>query len=82
MRAAFTAFVARFRPAVAALAVAVCALGALASAQQFGFGQRFRLPEGPAVPPHYPPKEFEDGTFMICKWKYTSVRSGSATLPC
>jgi hypothetical protein len=48
------------------------ATGAGAAAQ---FGQRFRLPEGPAVPPRYAPKNFEDGTFMICKLQYTSVRS-------
>ncbi len=74
MRTAATSALARIRPAVAIVAVALCAIGALASAQQFGFGQRFRLPEGPAVPPRYPPKDFEDGTFMICKWQYTSVR--------
>jgi hypothetical protein len=38
------------------------------------FGQRFRLPEGPSVAPRYPPQDFEDGTFMICKMQYTSVR--------
>ena len=41
---------------------------------QRGFG-RFRLPEGAgAYPPRYPPKGFEDGSFMICKLQYTSVR--------
>jgi hypothetical protein len=40
-----------------------------------GFGQPFRgrLPEGRAVPPRYPPKDFEDGSFLICKLQYTSV---------
>ena len=37
-------------------------------------GQRFRLPEGPGVPPRYPPKDFEDGSFMICKLQYERVR--------
>jgi hypothetical protein len=41
-------------------------------AQQFA--QRFRLPEGPSVPARYPPEQFEDGSFMICKLQYTSVR--------
>jgi hypothetical protein len=69
MLAAFTQH--RFRPAMVAAAVAICAVAGLASAQQFG---RVRLPEGPGVPPRYPPKNFEDGTFMICKMQYTSVR--------
>jgi hypothetical protein len=49
------------------------ALAGVASAQR-GFG-RFRLPEGAgAYPPRYPPRGFEDGTFMMCKLQYTSVR--------
>ena len=38
------------------------------------FQQRLRLPEGPGVPPRYPPADFEDGSFYICKLQYTSVR--------
>src|SRR6185295_13019245 len=37
-----------------------------------GFGQG-RLPEGRAVPPRYPPPDFEDGAFTVCKIQYTSV---------
>jgi len=64
----------RWRSLACALALAA-AIGASVShagglAQ---FRQRFRLPEGPGVPPRYPPKDFEDGTFMICKLQYTSV---------
>ena len=51
----------------------VAALVAAAPAQN-GFGQ-FRLPEGVgSYPPRYPPSHFEDGSFMICKLQYTSVR--------
>src|SRR5262249_25336456 len=51
----------------------IIAFGATALAQR-GFG-RFRLPEGAAAyPPRYPPANFEDGSFMICKLQYTSVR--------
>jgi hypothetical protein len=51
----------------------IIACGATAFAQrEFG---RFRLPEGEgAYPPRYPAKNFEDGSFMICKLQYTSVR--------
>jgi len=55
----------------------VLLLGALAAvaAAQYGFEPRRRLPEGArAYPPRYPPKDFEDGSFMICKLQYTSVR--------
>jgi uncharacterized protein DUF4159 len=61
--------------AVAAIVaiVAMVALAATALAQT-GFG-RFRLPEGAgSYPPRYPPERFEDGSFMICKLQYTSVR--------
>jgi len=51
----------------------ILACGATLAAQR-GFG-RFRLPEGVgAYPPRYPPANFEDGSFMICKLEYTSVR--------
>jgi hypothetical protein len=39
-----------------------------------GFGGYGRLPEGPGVPPRYPPPDFEDGGFTVCKMQYTSVR--------
>ena len=39
-----------------------------------GFGGFGRLPEGPGVPPRYPPPDFEDGSFSVCKIQYTSVR--------
>ncbi len=47
---------------------------ALATAVSAQWGQG-RLPEGPGVPPRFPPRDFEDGTFMICKIMYRSVRS-------
>jgi hypothetical protein len=47
-------------------------LAAAASAQ---WAQRGRLPEGPAVAPHFPPPSFDDGAFMLCKVMYTSVWS-------
>jgi hypothetical protein len=73
MWAALPSSIRRTVPAVLLVTILIAALAALASAQG-GFGQRFRLPEGPGVPPQYPPKDFEDGTFMICKMQYTSVR--------
>lgn len=45
---------------------------ATAAFAQWGQG---RLPEGPGVPPRFPPKDFADGTFMICKVMYRSVRT-------
>jgi hypothetical protein len=63
------------RRTITATVLLMGALAAVAFAQ-YGFGQRRRLPEGAgAYPPRYPPKGFEDGTFMICKLQYTSVRS-------
>jgi len=59
------------------LACAVLLIGALTAVgfAQSGLGYRRRLPEGAAAyPPRYPPKNFEDGSFMICKLQYTSVR--------
>jgi hypothetical protein len=59
-----------------AIALSLVVALAAAVAAQRGFGQRFRLPEGEgAYPPRYPPKDFEDGTFMVCKLQYTAVRS-------
>jgi hypothetical protein len=50
------------------------ALAVAASAQR-DFGEPLRVPEGErAYPPRYPPPGFEDGTFMVCKLQYTSVR--------
>src|SRR5712692_11920392 len=52
----------------------VVALAAVTGAQQ-EFRRRFRVPEGAgAYPPRYPPRDFEDGSFMLCKLQYTSVR--------
>jgi hypothetical protein len=62
----------RHRLAVAFVSTTMIATVAVVASAQFG--QRFRLPEGPGVPPRYPPKEFADGTFMICKLQYTMVR--------
>jgi hypothetical protein len=45
-------------------------LAATVSAQRF-----YRLPEGPQVPPRFPPKHFADGILTHCKLMYTSVRS-------
>ena len=55
------------------VALLVAALVAVADAQRDG--RRRRVPEGiGAYPPRYPPADFEDGTFMLCKLQYTSVR--------
>ena len=56
----------RIRPLAAAL------LAALAVAT--GAAQRFGVPEGPWVPPRFPPPGFHDGGFTHCKVMYTSVR--------
>ena len=53
-----------------AVAAAIVLAAAATSWAQFG-----RLPEGPGVPPRFPPKEFGDGAFMVCKIMYTSVTS-------
>ncbi len=44
---------------------------AIASA---AFAQRFRLREGPSVPPRFPPRSFADGAFAHCKIMYRSNR--------
>ena len=63
------------RQSVACVLMLIVALVGALSAQR-GFGRRFRLPEGEgSFPPRRPPVDFEDGTFMICKLQYTSVRS-------
>ena len=52
----------------------VVALVAVTDAQREG-RRRFRVPEGAgAYPPRYPPRDFEDGSFRLCKLQYTSVR--------
>jgi len=38
------------------------------------WAQRFRVMEGPGIPPRFPPKTFEDGTFTICRIMYSSAR--------
>ncbi len=55
---------------VAALALIVSA-GAASAQRWGGWG---RLAEGPGVPARYPPADFEDGAFTVCKIQYTSVR--------
>jgi hypothetical protein len=55
------------------LPVAMVLLLTMAAAT--AFAQRFyRLPEGPQVPPRFPPARFSDGTFTHCKLMYNSVR--------
>jgi hypothetical protein len=53
------------------VAIALIVFVSIASA---AWAQRFRVMEGPEVPPRFPPKTFEDGAFTICKVMYTSVR--------
>ena len=61
-------------------AILILLAGAAAAAQGGrqrgfgGFGGYGRLPEGPGVPARYPPPDFEDGAFSVCKVQYTSVR--------
>jgi hypothetical protein len=62
----------RGRRWVAATVIVLVAAGSVFA--QFG-GQFGRLPEGPGVPPRFPPVEFNDGTFMVCKIMYTSIFS-------
>jgi len=58
---------------VVVLALVITATTATAFAQRFG--RRFRLPEGiGSYPPRYPPKDFSDGNFALCKLQYTSGR--------
>jgi len=52
------------------LATLVVILAASAFAQRF-----YRLPEGPQVPPRFPPARFSDGAFTHCKLMYNSIRS-------
>jgi hypothetical protein len=58
----------------AAILVLVLALaGAAAAQRRFGGGGFGRLPEGPGVPPRFPPANFENGDFYVCKMMYRSV---------
>jgi len=71
-----------FTRRVAAAAILVMAFGTVAAAQRDfggfggfgGFGRR-GVAEGPGVPPRFPVKNFQDGTFSACKLMYTSNRS-------
>ena len=56
------------RTRVWAAAALACLVAGSASAQ------RYRLPEGPWVPPRFPTPGFHDGGFTHCKVMYTSVR--------
>jgi hypothetical protein len=51
--------------------VLLVALAGIASAQ-WG-GQWGRLPEGPGVPVRFPPENFQNGDFYVCKLMYESV---------
>jgi hypothetical protein len=67
----------RLRFVVALLLVVAAATAATAQRgrQRGGFrGGWGRLAEGPGVPARYPPADFEDGAFTVCKIQYTSVR--------
>ncbi len=57
----------------ALIAIGLLLSAAAASAQ---FGRQYgRLPEGPGVPVRFPPKDFDDGSFSVCKLMYRSVWS-------
>ncbi len=64
---------ARIRVAAAVL-VMTCAAAVVWAQRQDGFFGFGRLPEGPGVPARYPPAQFEDGAFTVCKVQYNSVR--------
>jgi len=56
---------------VAAILMLLALAGAAAAQRRFGgFG---RLPEGPGVPPRFPPRDFPNGDFYVCKMMYRSV---------
>ena len=57
-----------------ALVAAGLLVGAAAVSAQFG-RQYGRLPEGPGVPVRFPPADFENGSFYVCKLMYRSVWS-------
>src|SRR5688572_11816036 len=57
----------------AAAAVLVIGLAGAASAQ---WGRQYgRLPEGPGVPARFPPVDFPNGEFYVCKVMYRQVWS-------
>jgi hypothetical protein len=60
-------------PRLPVRSIAAALLVVLAAASG-AWAQRFRLMEGPGVPPRFPPSNFEDGRFTACKLMYTSVR--------
>jgi hypothetical protein len=63
------------RFAAVMLVMLAAATAAAQAGRQRGFGGfGGRLPEGPGVPARYPPPDFEDGGFSVCKIQYTSVR--------
>jgi hypothetical protein len=51
-------------------AILLASLAVATAAAQYGGG----VPEGPWVPPRFPPPDFHDGGFTHCKVMYTSVR--------
>ena len=67
----------RIVPSLLILAFAASVTTALAQ----NFGRRFRLPEGiGSYPPRYPPKDFSDGNFTLCKLQYTSGSNHSEAM--
>src|SRR6185295_16580768 len=63
----------RSRTLIVAVSVALIVCATIASAQ---FGRQYgRLPEGPGVPPRFPPRDFQNGDFYVCKLMYRSVWS-------
>ena len=64
----------KFVAVIMVVLVAATVATAAQRGRQRGFGGFGRLPEGPGVPARYPPPDFEDGTFSVCKIQYTSVR--------
>lgn len=56
------------------LAMAACLIAAVCAVHaQRGYGQRGTFREG-SYPPRFPPPDFHDGEFTICKLMYTQVR--------
>ena len=67
------------RRVIACSTILVLALSAVVAAQRGfggfgGFGGFRGVMEGPGVPPRFPAKNFQDGTFTACKLMYTSNR--------
>ena len=61
------------KTAAAALVLLLALAGAAAAQRRFGGGGFGRLPEGPGVPPRFPPHDFPNGDFYVCKMMYRSV---------